>query len=195
MAFRYQAQYFFSRQLAAKNNARGVRTGSNTSRVKEHLRREKTKSKTKTDSARSSYSYTCVPYRCISSTFGEKKKAYLRRHAGLPAISPSGSSTKVDVITKETRFCGTAAKTAATKNVNVDKGKTNGINKSSEAKILFLRGGECTTLIRPKTRFGIKSILLLRGTIVSRTYGTHQNLPISLFLQTKFGPIYYGPPK
>ena len=35
---------------------------------------------------------------------------------------------------------------------------------------------------------------LLRGTIVNRTYGTHKNLYNSLFLLTKFGPIYYGPP-
>ena len=36
--------------------------------------------------------------------------------------------------------------------------------------------------------------MLLRGTIVNRTYGTHENLRVYLFLLTKFGPIYYGPP-
>ena len=35
---------------------------------------------------------------------------------------------------------------------------------------------------------------VLRGTIVKRTYGMHKNLYISLFLLTRFGPIYYGPP-
>ena len=34
--------------------------------------------------------------------------------------------------------------------------------------------------------------LPLQGTIVNRTYGTHKNLAISLFLLTIFGPIYYG---
>ena len=37
-------------------------------------------------------------------------------------------------------------------------------------------------------------IHLLRGTIVNRTYGTHKNLHVHLFLLTIFGPIYYGPP-
>ena len=37
-------------------------------------------------------------------------------------------------------------------------------------------------------------VTLLRGTIVNRTYDTHENLYISLFLPTIFGPIYYGPP-
>ena len=37
-------------------------------------------------------------------------------------------------------------------------------------------------------------ILILRGTIVNRTYGTHKNLYISLFFPTIFGPINYGPP-
>ena len=32
----------------------------------------------------------------------------------------------------------------------------------------------------------------VQGTIVNRTYGTHNDLNISLFLLTIFGPIYYG---
>ena len=32
------------------------------------------------------------------------------------------------------------------------------------------------------------------GAIVNRTYDTHKNLYIYLFLLTMFGPIYYGPP-
>ena len=36
-------------------------------------------------------------------------------------------------------------------------------------------------------------LLLLRGTIVNRTYGTHKNLYISLFLPTICGHIYYVP--
>ena len=36
--------------------------------------------------------------------------------------------------------------------------------------------------------------LLLRGTIVNRTYGTHKNLYVSPFLLTIFGPVNYGPP-
>ena len=34
--------------------------------------------------------------------------------------------------------------------------------------------------------------LPLQGTIVNRTYGTHKNLDIYLFLLTIVGPIYYG---
>ena len=37
-------------------------------------------------------------------------------------------------------------------------------------------------------------VLLLRGTIVNRTYGTHKNLYIYLFSLTIFGPVYYDPP-
>ena len=33
------------------------------------------------------------------------------------------------------------------------------------------------------------------GTILNRTCGTDKNLYISLFLLTRFGPIYYGPPE
>ena len=36
--------------------------------------------------------------------------------------------------------------------------------------------------------------LLLRGTIVNRTYGIHKNLYIQHFLLTIVGPINYGPP-
>ena len=37
--------------------------------------------------------------------------------------------------------------------------------------------------------------VLLRGTIVNRTYGTHKKkLYIYLFMLTIFGPICYGPP-
>ena len=35
---------------------------------------------------------------------------------------------------------------------------------------------------------------VLRGTIVSRTYGIHKNLYMYPFLLTIFGPINYGPP-
>ena len=33
-----------------------------------------------------------------------------------------------------------------------------------------------------------------RGLVLNRTYGTHKELYVSLFLPTIFGPIYYGPP-
>ena len=36
-------------------------------------------------------------------------------------------------------------------------------------------------------------VLVLRGGIVNRTYSTHKNLYIFLFLPTIFGPIYNGP--
>ena len=36
--------------------------------------------------------------------------------------------------------------------------------------------------------------LLLRGTIVNRTYRIDKNLYIQQLLLTIFGPIYYGPP-
>ena len=35
--------------------------------------------------------------------------------------------------------------------------------------------------------------LLLRGTILNRTYGTHKNLYTYLFLPTISGTIYYAP--
>ena len=38
------------------------------------------------------------------------------------------------------------------------------------------------------------SSILLRGTTLNRTYGTHKKLYISPFLLTIFGPTYYGPP-
>ena len=38
-------------------------------------------------------------------------------------------------------------------------------------------------------------VILLRGAIVNRTYDKHKNLYISLFLLSRFGPFYYGPPK
>ena len=36
--------------------------------------------------------------------------------------------------------------------------------------------------------------IILRGTIVNRTYGIHKNLCILPFLLTISGPINYGPP-
>ena len=38
------------------------------------------------------------------------------------------------------------------------------------------------------------AVLCIRGTMLNKTYGTHKNLYVSLFLLTIFGPIYYGPP-
>ena len=38
------------------------------------------------------------------------------------------------------------------------------------------------------------AIFLFRGTIVKRTYGTHKNLYIKIFLLTIFGPISYALP-
>ena len=35
--------------------------------------------------------------------------------------------------------------------------------------------------------------IVLRGTILNRTYGDHKNLYISRFLPTVFGPINNGP--
>ena len=46
--------------------------------------------------------------------------------------------------------------------------------------------------IRPSLFLSL--LLILRGAIVNRTYGTHKNLYTSLFLLPIFGPIYYGPP-
>ena len=37
-------------------------------------------------------------------------------------------------------------------------------------------------------------LLILRGAMLNRTYGTHKNPYIYLFFMTIFGPIYYGPP-
>ena len=35
---------------------------------------------------------------------------------------------------------------------------------------------------------------ILRGGIVNRTYGTHKNIHIFIFLLKKIDPLYYGPP-
>ena len=40
----------------------------------------------------------------------------------------------------------------------------------------------------------VARLFLLPGTIVNKTYGTHKNLYVSLFLPTIFGPVNYGPP-
>ena len=49
-----------------------------------------------------------------------------------------------------------------------------------------------STVIAPS---GNKRTTVLRGTIVNRTYGTHKNRYISLFLLTIVGIINYGPPQ
>ena len=41
-----------------------------------------------------------------------------------------------------------------------------------------------------RTRYRV----VLRGTILNRTYDAHKNLYISIFLRIIFGPIYYTPP-
>ena len=40
-----------------------------------------------------------------------------------------------------------------------------------------------------------KAVVLLRGIIVNRAYGTHKKLYVCRVLLTIFGPIYNGPPK
>ena len=64
-----------------------------------------------------------------------------------------------------------------------------------------LREAGCSLYIVPVGSLGTDEIppvwyivRLLRGTLVNRTYGTHKNLYIYLFLLTLLGPIYYGPP-
>ena len=42
-------------------------------------------------------------------------------------------------------------------------------------------------------KMGLTAVLV-RGTILNRTYGTYDNLYIWLFLGTIFGPVYSGPP-
>ena len=44
------------------------------------------------------------------------------------------------------------------------------------------------------TRVQYLIFVLLRGTIVNRTHGTHKNLYIEPFLLTIFGPVNYDPP-
>ena len=38
------------------------------------------------------------------------------------------------------------------------------------------------------------NIILLRGTILNRTYGPYKNVYVLIFLPTIVGPIYYVPP-
>ena len=49
---------------------------------------------------------------------------------------------------------------------------------------------EAMKLINAKYYSGV----ILRGTIVNRTYGIHKNLYVQAFLPTIFGPVNYGPP-
>ena len=52
----------------------------------------------------------------------------------------------------------------------------------------------CTYFVRTVFRVWVGVEELLRGTLVNRTYGGHENLCIDPFLLTMFGPIYYRPP-
>ena len=49
-------------------------------------------------------------------------------------------------------------------------------------------------VLREGLRSPMEHTTLSRESIVNRTYRTHNNLYISLFLLTTFGPIYCGPP-
>ena len=52
-----------------------------------------------------------------------------------------------------------------------------------------------TLLLRVAVKtWPLTAVVVLRGTIVNRTYGKHKNLYIQPFLPTKFGPINHGPP-
>ena len=46
----------------------------------------------------------------------------------------------------------------------------------------------------PPLFFLLFTCFLLRGTVLSRTYGTHKHLYISLFFLSIFGHVYYCPP-
>ena len=48
-------------------------------------------------------------------------------------------------------------------------------------------------LTKQVTRRATPNRLLFRGGVLNRTYGTHKNLYISLFILPLFGPLYYGP--
>ena len=50
------------------------------------------------------------------------------------------------------------------------------------------------TWCKPGTVVVVVVVVVLRGTIVNRTYGIHKNLYIKPFLLAIFGPINYGPP-
>ena len=54
--------------------------------------------------------------------------------------------------------------------------------------------GALLELIPSKISKTLGTKLLLRGTILNRTYGAYKNLYISLFLLVLLGPIYYVPP-
>ena len=62
--------------------------------------------------------------------------------------------------------------------------KPNGVYITGQSDIRIFQGN----------RYQAPGMLLLRGTRVNRTYGTHKNPYLHLFLLTIFGPIYYGPP-
>ena len=65
--------------------------------------------------------------------------------------------------------------------------------KTKNSTAVPYRGdGSVCKINTPTSRAG--KVALLRGAIVNRTYGTHKNLSISLFLQTVYGPVYSRSP-
>ena len=60
---------------------------------------------------------------------------------------------------------------------------------------MYRRVGAKLVLSKPAPASTLLGVLLLRGTIVNRTYGTNKNLYVYSFSRTIFGPVYYGPPK
>ena len=73
-----------------------------------------------------------------------------------------------------------------------------GVKCSSILPVYYCSTVPCSLLIarRAAPDLGNRSLrhhLLLRRTIVNKTYGTYKNLHVSLFLQTIFGPIYCVP--
>ena len=62
------------------------------------------------------------------------------------------------------------------------------IHRTIAARVLPTPSGIANLLGR------IGAGVLLRWTIVNRTYGTHKKQYIYVFFLTIFGPTYYGPP-
>ena len=52
----------------------------------------------------------------------------------------------------------------------------------------------CTAVTKRTKKKYNPRLLILWGTIVNRTYGTHKNLFIYPLLLLTFGPVYFGPP-
>ena len=130
------------------------------------------------------------------------RRLYLADLASPPPHSFTPSLCRCQVVTYSTIFTPLGLKdcTPVVRTKHSELESNLGYMRSAVQKLRAHSRGDKLLKISVRTRLAAKEELvsawyLLRGTIVNRTYGTHNNLPyISLFLRTTFGPIHYAPP-